>query len=48
MRTQTGTVERQSLIPIMPGAALQPLDLMEFLIRNPIRSALLYEDGMVA
>ncbi|CAN7258436.1 GSU2403 family nucleotidyltransferase fold protein [Rhizobium sp. LjRoot258] len=33
-------------IPIMPGAALQPLDLMEFLIRNPIRSALLYEDGV--
>jgi hypothetical protein len=33
-------------IPIMPGAALQPLDLMEFLIKNPIRSALLYEDGV--
>lgn len=33
-------------IPIMPGTALQPLDLMEFLIRNPIRSALLYEDGV--
>ncbi|WP_429126642.1 GSU2403 family nucleotidyltransferase fold protein [Ensifer sp. 4252] len=33
-------------IPIMPGTALQPLDLMEFLIKNPIRSALLYEDGV--
>lgn len=33
-------------IPIMPGASLQPLDLMDFLIRNPIRSALLYEDGV--
>ncbi|MGM4984352.1 MULTISPECIES: GSU2403 family nucleotidyltransferase fold protein [Rhizobium] len=33
-------------ISIMPGAALQPLDLMEFLIKKPIRSALLYEDGV--
>jgi hypothetical protein len=33
-------------LPTHPGAALQPLDLMEFLIKNPIRSVLLYEDGV--
>ncbi|CAN7295119.1 GSU2403 family nucleotidyltransferase fold protein [Pararhizobium sp. LjRoot235] len=34
------------VIPNMPGATLQPLDLMEFLIKNPIRSALLFEEGV--
>lgn len=33
-------------LPIIPGASLQPLDLMEFLIKHPIRSVLLYEDGV--
>jgi hypothetical protein len=31
---------------MIPGSALQPLDLMDFLIRSPIRSALLYEEGV--
>lgn len=33
-------------LPTHPGAAMQPLDLMEYLIKNPIRSALLYEEGV--
>jgi hypothetical protein len=33
-------------LPIMPGASLQPLELMGFLIKNPIRSVLLYEEGV--
>jgi len=33
-------------LPMIPGASLQPLDLIEFLIKHPIRSALLYEEGV--
>jgi hypothetical protein len=33
-------------LDILPGAALQPLALMDYLIENPVRSVLLFEEGI--